>query len=174
MNSATTPVRPPARVVSAQEKVLGSATLGLVFCACTWLVLELCGNGPAAWLGIQIGSFLGLVSLVIEIALVERSARTFHAQGVQTTFMSFILRIATVAPLTLLFMKAEIGVDSQAFAVSYCGTFFLYLCWLAWETYHAPVAYRPRGRTTQGEGIVVKDNRRPQDVLCAAHREGVR
>lgn len=129
------------------------------------------GLSPAAVLGLLLGGFLGLISLSIEIGLLERSARTFHAQGVQTTFISFVMRLTVVAPLTLLFMNVGLGIDSQAFALSYCGTFFLYLCWLTWETYHAPVQYRPRAAAG---GFVVRDQRASKDKEFAELMAGTR
>ena len=101
---------------------------------------------------------LGLAALIFEIGLAERAERTFYAQGVQTTFMSFMMRLATVGPLTMLFMKRDIGVDPQAFALSYCSTFVVYMCWLAWKTYHAPSTYRPKAKASNGDGIVVREN----------------
>lgn len=137
-------------------KLAGAATLVALFAGIEALVLRMTGVSPATVAGTLLGGFLGLISLAIEIGLLDRSARTFHAQGVQTTFISFVMRMCVVAPLTLLFMKGEIGVHHQAFALSYCGTFFLYLCWLTWETYHAPAQYRPKA--TAGT-IVVRDRR---------------
>jgi hypothetical protein len=154
--------RPVAPAGSPAARLAGALALVAVFAGIVALVVELRGASPAAFLGIQIGSFLGLVSLVLEIAMVERSSRTFHAQGVQTTFLSFMMRLVVVAPATLLFMKPALGVDHEAFALSYCSTFFLYMCWLTWKTYHAPSTYRPRARAAvpgAPAAIVVLDHR---------------
>lgn len=151
----------PSAKGSRAGRIAGALFLVATFVGVEALVLELRGASPASFLGLEIGAFLGLVSLVLEIAMLERSSRTFHAQGLQTTFMSFMMRLVVVAPLTLLFMKDSLGVDHEAFALSYCSTFFLYMCWLTWKTYHAPACYRPRSRAAAGTPapIVVRDNR---------------
>jgi hypothetical protein len=145
------------RRTSGAAALAGGACLVAVYGLMQLLVFELRGVSTATVLASAIGGFLGFVSLALEIGMVERSARTFHAQGVQTTFLSFIMRLVVVAPLTLLFMKGSLGVDHEAFAISYCATFFLYLCWLTWATYHAPTCYRPKPK--QGTATVV--DRRP-------------
>ena len=149
-----------AKGPSARAKVLGSIALAMTFVLCEWFAISLSGSRPEAFLGLEIGIVLGLAALVFEIALAERAERTFYAQGVQTTFMSFMMRLATVGPLTMLFMKRDIGVDPQAFALSYCSTFVVYMCWLAWKTYYAPSTYRPRAKASSGDGIVVRENAR--------------
>lgn len=153
--------------MSTGGKIAGAASLIALFACIEWLVVSLTGLTPATTTAAALGGFLGLVSLAIEIGLLERSARTFHAQGVQTTFISFVMRLGIVAPLTLLFMKPAVGIDAQAFALSYCGTFFIYMCWLTWETYHAPVQYRPKATTGR---IVVVDRR----AAASAPGSGVR
>ncbi|MCE9637214.1 MAG: hypothetical protein K8T90_16025 [Planctomycetes bacterium] len=152
--------RPP---MSRAAAFAGATTLIAVLVGTEALVVSMRGISPATVIAATIGIFLGLISLAVEIGLLERSARTFHAQGVQTTFISFVMRLATVAPVTLLMMKTSLGLDPQAFALSYCGTFFLYLCWLTVETYHAPVHYRPKTVTTaagQVQEVIVRENRR--------------
>jgi hypothetical protein len=148
----------------ARATAIGVAMLVAVTLGSEWFVIALCGARPESVLGMSIGTFLGLVALVLEIAMVERAERTFHAQGVQTTFMSFMMRLATVGPLTILFMKSELGVSPHAFALSYCATFVSYMCWLSWKTYHAPAHYRPKTKASgvpgSVEGIVVRENRR--------------
>lgn len=164
---------PAAPETSRAGRVAGALSLVAAFVAIEALVLELRGANPASFLGLQIGAFLGLVSLVLEIAMLERSFRTFHAQGVQTTFMSFMMRLVVVAPLTLLFMKSALGVDHEAFALSYCATFFLYLCWLTWKTYHAPSLYRPRAKAAApgaAPAIVVVDNRAGRCAQAGSRR----
>jgi len=151
--------------------VAGAVTLVAVFAAVELLVFQLRPLSPATAMAACLGGFLGLVSLALEMAMLERAARTFHAQGVQTTFLSFMMRLAVVGPTTLLLMKSEIGLDAQAFALSYCSTFFLYLCSLTWVTYHAPAQYKPRARAATaaaaptlhelvGGTYVVRENRR--------------
>ncbi len=150
----------PAKGPSATAVAIGVAMLVAVTLGSEAFVIALCGARPETTLGMSIGTFLGLIALVMEIAMVERAERTFHAQGVQTTFMSFMMRLATVGPLTILFMKSELGVSPHAFALSYCATFVSYMCWLGWKTYHAPAHYRPKAKASAGEGIVVRENRR--------------
>lgn len=145
---------------SRAAKIAGGATLVAIFLAVEALVFQLRGLSPETFTASAIGAFLGLISLAVEIGMVERSARTFHAQGVQATFLSFVMRLVIVAPLTLLFMKKSVGVDHEAFALTYCATFFLYLCWLTWETYHAPAQYRPKAAGASPAEIVVRDNRK--------------
>ena len=144
---------------SRGARIAGALCLLAIFAGVAALVLRLRGTTPAAVLGLEVGAFLGLVSLVIEMAMVERASRTFYAQGVQTTFLSFMMRLVLVAPATLLFMKPALGVDHEAFALAYCSTFFLYLCWLTWRTYHAPSSYRPRAQSGAAGRITVRDNR---------------
>ena len=158
----------PKSNASHAARAVGVLALAASFVLIQWGVLALAGFRPESFLGAEIGAFLGLISLVFEIALVTRAERTFHAQGVQTTFMSFMMRLATVGPLTMLFMKSDIGVDPQAFALTYCGTFFLYMCWLAFKTYHAPALYRPKAKAALGDGIVVKHNARRASADSAA------
>lgn len=152
-------------------RIAGAMTLVALFAATELLVFQLRPLAPATAMAACLGGFLGLVSLALEMGMQERAARTFHAQGVQTTFLSFMMRLAVVGPTTLLLMKSEIGLDPQAFALSYCSTFFLYLCWLTWVTYHAPVQYKPRARAAAAPAAptltelcsgtyVVRDNRR--------------
>lgn len=142
--------RPAAAPGTPASRALGASAMGGLYLGIVALVAALRGSNPETWLGVHIGTFLGFVSLVIEIAMVERSSRTFHAQGVQTTFMSFLMRIVVVGPATLLFMKPELGVDHEAFALSYLATFFVYMCWLTWKTYHAPAHYRPKAARAAG------------------------
>jgi hypothetical protein len=147
--------------MSRAGRIAGGLFLVAAFAAVEWLVFTLCGVSARTVTPAALGVFLGLISLAIEIGLLERSARTFHAQGVQTTFISFAMRLATVGPVTLLLMKSSLGMDPQAFALSYCGTFFLYLCWLTWETYRAPVQYRPRAQSGRTDDVVrVRDRRK--------------
>jgi hypothetical protein len=146
--------------MSAAGRVAGALFLVAAFVAVEALVLSMRGLSPRTVTPAALGAFLGLVSLAVEIGLLERSARTFHAQGVQTTFISFVMRLGTVAPVTLLLMKPSLGMDAQSFALSYCGTFFLYLCWLTWETYRAPVHYRPRATESNGDGVIIVKDRR--------------
>lgn len=144
-------------MTSRAGRIAGAAVLVAVFAAVEGLVLGMRGVSPATTGAVLLGGFLGLVSLAIEIAMLERSARTFHAQGVMTTFLSFMMRLAVVAPVTLLLMKSDLGLDAQSYALSYCATFLLYMCWLTWVTYHAPPLYRPKA--TAPGAIVVRDNR---------------
>jgi hypothetical protein len=122
---------------------VGAGSLAAVLAAVLWGVLALRGASPATFAGLAVGVFTGLVSLVVELAMLERAERTFYAQGVQVTFMSFVMRLVVVAPLTLLFRVSE--VDAEAFALSYLATFLVYLCWLTWTMYHAPVQYKGLG-----------------------------
>lgn len=150
---------------SLAARVTGAAFLVAVFLGIEALVLQLGGATPRTFAALALGGLLGLVSLTVELGMLARSARTFHAQGVQTTFLSFMMRLGVVAPVTLLLMKSDLGMDPQSFALSYCATFFLYLCWLTWVTYHAPVQYRPKPSTAR---IVVRDNRKKVSDVDAA------
>ena len=131
--------------MSRTERVLGTAVLVAVFVGVQALVVTYRGASPQVFNALEVGTLAGLVSLVLEFVLIERSDRTFHAQGVQATFLSFVMRLVVVAPLTLLFLRKGSETDHEAFALSYCSTFFVYLCWLTWKSYHAPVQYRARG-----------------------------
>ena len=152
----------PRKASSRTAQIVGSTTLLALFVAVEVLVFSLRGLSPATFTAALLGAFLGLISLAIEIGMQERSARIFHAQGLQTTFMSFVMRMVIVAPLTLLFMNKALGVDHEAFALSYCSTFFLYMCWLTWETYNAPAHYRPKAAAAGP--LVVRDRRQAPAV----------
>ena len=144
----------------AAETLALAAVLALVL----WGVVEHRGASPATLQAVAIGLFLGLVSLVVENGLLERAERSFHAQGVQAVFMSFVMRLVVVAPLVLLFGRAGSGTDAEAFALSYCSTFFVYLVGLTWKTYHAPVQYCPvRAERERLERGPSRGARRPAD-----------
>ena len=151
-------------MTSPVARFAGAVTVVAVLGGIEALVFEMRGVTPGSTTGVLLGGFLGLISLALETGMIERSSRTFHAQGVQTTFLSFLMRLAVVAPLTLLFSKTEVGIDHEAFALSYCGTFLLYLCWLTWHTYHAPVRYRPQATFKRVKVIDRRSPRHPADL----------
>ena len=104
-----------------------------------------------------IAAGLVLASLVLEINIVERAMRMPRGDTASATFQTFAMRLALVAPLTFVFQRAGSSVDGTAFAISYLTTFFVYLCWLTWKTYHAPVQYK--GRSKQFAPRVVEKSR---------------
>ncbi len=98
--------------------------------------------------GVYVGTFAGLISLAIEIAVIGRSLRLFAHNGMGATLQTFTMRLAIVGALGMWFMRDASATDPSAFCLSYCGTFFVYLCWLTWRTYKAPVQYRPKSAGT--------------------------
>jgi hypothetical protein len=130
--------------VSAVTRVIGTALLAALFVGLEGLVTAWCGARPASFTGVEVGAAIGLASLVLEIQIVERALRSARGDTASATFQTFAMRLAIVAPLTILFQRKGSGIDGSAFAVSYLVTFFVYLCWLTWKSYHAPVQYRGR------------------------------
>ncbi len=117
---------------------------GLVaaFVLAQWGVFAYSGTSPRVMSGVYAGTFAGLISLVVEMAVIGRSMRLFHHNGMQATLQTFILRLMIVGGVGIWFMRPESGTDVNAFCLTYCATFFVYLCWLTWRTYNAPVLYR--------------------------------
>jgi len=125
--------------VSRRARIWGSAALVVTFVALEALVVGYGGLRPQTFIGVEIGALLGLISLVLEMQIVGRAMRMPRGDTAAATFQTFAMRLALVAPLTLVFQRTGSNVDGTSFAVSYLVTFFVYLCWLTWKTYHAPV-----------------------------------
>ncbi len=130
--------------MSATARLVGASALALTFLGLEALVLGYCGLNPRSFTGVEIGALLGLANLVLELHVVERAMRLPKGDTAGATFQTFAMRLALVGPLTFVFQRAGSSVDATAFAVAYLVTFFLYLCWLTWKSYHAPVQYRAR------------------------------
>jgi hypothetical protein len=128
--------------VSPRARFFGAAALVACFVGLNVLVVGYRGLNPATFTGVEIGSAIGLASLVLEIHVIERAMRSARSDAAGATFQTFAMRLALLAPLMFVFQRRSLGVDSQAFAVSYLVTFFVYLCWLTWKTYHAPVQFK--------------------------------
>ena len=128
--------------MTPRARLLGTIALAVAFAALEALVLGYRGLNPASFAGVEIGTVIGLASLVLEIQLVRAAMRTAKGDVAGATFQTFAMRLAIVAPLTLAFQRAGSSVDGTAFAVGYLVTFFVYLCWLTWTTYHAPVQFK--------------------------------
>ncbi len=124
------------------QSLCGSVALVAAFGLSLWLALVVAGTGPEAFLGLQIGAFLGLISLVFELALLDRSLSQMANVGLQATLTTFFLRLVTVAPFTVYFGQPGSPADAQAFALAYLSTYFVYMCWLTWRIYNAPVCYQ--------------------------------
>lgn len=133
--------------MTPRARLLGTIALAVTFVALEALVLGYRGLNPASFAGVEIGTVIGLASLVLEIQLVRRAMRTLTGDVAGATFQTFAMRLAIVAPLTFAFQRAGSSVDGTAFAVGYLVTFFVYLCWLTWTTYHAPVQYKGKRAT---------------------------
>ena len=131
--------------MSPGAKLAGAVTLAAVFLVLEALVIGYRGLRPASFHGVEIGALIGLASLVLEINVVERAMRSRSGDVAGATFQTFAMRLAIVAPLTFTFMRSGSSVDGTAFAVSYLVTFFVYLSWLTWKTYHMPVQYKGKG-----------------------------
>ena len=132
--------------MSRGARIAGAIAIAVTFLGLETLVVLYRGLNPASVTGVAVGAVFGLFSLVIEMHLVASALRSTKGDPAGATFQTFAMRLAIVAPLTWAFGGRGSGVDSVAFAVSYCVTFFVYLCWLTWKTYHMPVQYRPRAK----------------------------
>jgi hypothetical protein len=128
--------------VSAKARFWGTLSLVAVFLALEALVVGYRGINPASFMGVQIGALVGFGSLALEMELVQRALRSKSGDVAGATFQTFAMRLVIVAPLTFVFQRMVSGIDGTAFAVSYLVTFFAYLCWLTWKTYHMPVQYK--------------------------------
>lgn len=132
--------------MTPRARLVGAALLGLTFLGLEVLVAAYGGAKPSSFTGVEIGAVLGLASLVLEFQIVERAMASPKGDSAAATFQTFAMRLALVAPLTFAFQRAGSSVDATTFACSYLTTFFVYLCWLTWKTYHAPVHYRAKPR----------------------------
>lgn len=130
--------------MSPRARLLGAIALAVTFVGLEFLVLLHGGLRPESFAGVEVGAVLGLLSLLAEIHIVQRAMRQPKGDTASATFQTFAMRLALVAPLTFAFQRAGSSVDGTAFAVSYLVTFFLYLCWLTWTVYHAPVQYKAK------------------------------
>ncbi len=128
--------------MSPRARAVGAAALAATLVLLDALVVGYRGLNPASFTGVEVGTVIGLLSLVLEIHLVERAMRSANGDVAGATFQTFAMRLALVAPLTFAFQSKGSSVDGTAFAVSYFSTFFVYLCWLTWKTYHAPVQFK--------------------------------
>lgn len=131
---------PPLPELSRGKRVAGAVSLVACFVVLQWLVAAWSGYSPATFAGLWIGSFIGLVSLAVELSLVGRASRDPHSDGLQVVLGTFMMRCMTVGALTLGFWAVE-AIDAQAFAVSYCSTFVVYLVWLTWRMAMTPSSY---------------------------------
>jgi hypothetical protein len=132
--------------VSTKTRLFGTIALAATFLALEALVVGYRGLNSASIVGTQIGALIGFASLALEIQLVERALRSRSGDVAGATFQTFAMRLAIVAPLTYVFQRLTSGIDGTAFAVSYLVTFFAYLCWLTWKTYHMPVQYKAKAK----------------------------
>jgi len=155
--------------VSARARFFGALALAASFVALDALVLGYRGLNPASFAGVQIGTVTGLLSLVLEIHVVERAMRTLKGDVAGATFQTFAMRLALVAPLTFVFQRAGSSVDGTAFACSYLVTFFVYLSWLTWKTYHAPVQFK--GKAAKFAPRVVEKKREEKKSLVGLKTE---
>lgn len=117
-----------------------------MFALVLWAILGYCGISPRVMSGVYVGTLLGLASLVLEMAVIGRSMRLFHHNGMQATLQTFSVRLVLVLAIGAWSMRPASGTDASAFCLTYCSTFFVYLCWLTWRTYNAPVQYQGKGR----------------------------
>lgn len=132
--------------MSRGARIAAAVMITVTFAGLEALVVLYRGVHPASVTGVAVGAVLGLLSLVLEMHLVENALRTPKGEPAGAAVQTFAMRLAVVAPLTFAFSGKGSGVDNVAFAVSHCVTFFVYLCWLTWKTYHMPVQYRPRAK----------------------------
>lgn len=112
------------------------------YVGCGWLTLLYTGVEASTVMAFEIGTFLGLASLAVELILVERDEKRESGNPSEAVFASFFLRLAVVGPFTMWFGAMDVGVHAEAFALSYLSTFFVYLCWLTWKVATAPVHYK--------------------------------
>jgi hypothetical protein len=133
---------------SAAGRLVGALSLAVTYVVLAWLIALHCGYVPATSAGIAIGTFVGLGSLVAEIAIIGRSMRGFERNGMGATLQTFTMRLLTVGALGGLFLFVD-AVDAEAFCLSYFATFFVYMCWLTWRCYQQPVQYKRKPRATR-------------------------
>ena len=148
--------------MSRGARIAGGIAIAVTFLALEALVVLYRGLNSASVTGVEVGAVFGLFSLVVEMHLVASALRSPKGDPAGATFQTFAMRLAVVAPLTWAFGGSGSGVDSVAFAVSYCVTFFVYLCWLTWTHYHAPVCYK--GRSKRFAPRVVEKSRAAETV----------
>ena len=141
--------------MSRGARIAAAIAIAVTFLGLEALVVLYRGLHSASVTGVEVGAVFGLFSLVVEMHLVASALRSPKGDPAGATFQTFAMRLAVVAPLTFAFNGSRSGVDNVAFAVSYCVTFFVYLCWLTWKTYHAPVQYRGR-RTAFSPRVVAR------------------
>jgi len=125
---------------SLTERLAGALALAATYVGLAWLVAAHRGLAPEVTLGIAIGTFVGLASLIMEVAIVGRSMRSVERNGMSATLKTFGIRLATVGALGGWFIVQD-AVDAEAFCLAYFATFFLYMCWLTWRVYNEPVHY---------------------------------
>lgn len=125
---------------SVAGRLVGAFALAACYAVLVWLIRLHRGAVPEVSLAIAIGTFVGLASLVMEIAIVGRSMRLVELNGMNATLTTFGIRLGTVGAFGGWFIALG-AVDSEAFCLSYFATFFLYLCWLTWRIYNEPVHY---------------------------------
>ena len=130
--------------MSPRARLIGALCLAATFVGLDALLVAWRGLAPATCTALAFGTLLGLGSLVLEIQMIERAMRTKSGDVANATFQSFAMRLVLVAPTTFWFSRDGSGVDHTGFAVAYLVTFFVYLCWLTWKTYHAPVQYKAK------------------------------
>ena len=128
-------------------KIAGALSLATTLVIVLWGVVDLSGFTPMTMSGVYTGTFFGLITLAVEMAVIGRSLRIFEHNGMQATLQTFIMRLIIVGGLGMWFMRVGSGTDAQAFCLSYCATFFVYMCWLTWRTYNQPVHYQ--GKSTR-------------------------
>jgi hypothetical protein len=128
--------------VSRRAKLAGALSLAATLAIVLWGVIAISGFNAATMSGVYAGTFLGLISLVVEMGVIGRSLRRFEDDGLQATLRAFILRLVLVGSVGTWFARAGSGSDAPAYCLSYCATFFVYMCWLTWRTYHQPVQYQ--------------------------------
>ena len=132
--------------MSSAARLAGALAIAAAFVILEALVVGYRGARPSVFNGVEIGSLIGLASLVLEIQVVARAMRSATGDPAGATFQTFAMRLAIVAPLTFAFQRKGSSVDSESFALGYLITFFVYLCWLTWTTYHAPVHYKGKSK----------------------------
>lgn len=134
--------RPDRKRLSPLANALGVIGLSVVLVIIDWGVLGYSGLGPESVTGMSVGTFLGLGTLAVELAVIRHAYRTQVGDPAQATFGTFFMRLAVVGLLHFAFMAQGSGVDPSAFSLSYCGSFFVYMCWLTWRIATLPPQYQ--------------------------------
>jgi len=109
------------KTATAGLAMVGGMTC-IVAVSTAWLVRF---DGPGL-VGLAAGAGLGLLNLAVGYRITVRALRGGMERALRTLLAGFLVRLAVLAVLILLFGRVE-AVDATAFALSFMFFFFVYL-----------------------------------------------